>query len=136
MTHRVRTKNCEGCGAVFKATKYGKYCDKCKLEARKKQFPHKCEDCGAEFIGTKNTKLCRSCITKRMVAGRRATGSFYEETPESVENQIRKIKGVREKIIKYGECPNYNKDFVVCITCPVGAWKFKKCGTLKSDTDK
>ena len=104
-------------------------------EARHKKYEHKCKDCGADFIGTKNTKLCRACITKRMIAGRKNAGSFYDETPEMVDKEIQRIKGVREKIIRYGECPNYNKDFVKCITCPAGSWRYKGCGTLKSAKD-
>ena len=136
MKRKTREKVCTDCGAVFLASKFSTKCDACRDKARKKDFEHICPDCGKTFIGTKNTKFCRECKTKRMVAGRKNAGSFYEETPEMVDKEIQRIKGVREKIIRYGECPNYNKDLVKCITCPAGSWRYKGCGTLKSNTDK
>lgn len=135
MKRKTREKVCTDCGAVFLASKFSTKCDACRDKARKKDFEHICPDCGKTFIGTKNTKFCRECKTKRMVEGRKNAGSFYCETPESIEYEFRKVKGNRDPLPVYEECPNYCKDFVKCITCPAGSWRYKGCGTAKSAKD-
>lgn len=94
-------------------------------------YPHTCKDCGVDFLGKKGATLCKACRTKRMRAGRAKKGNYGPEPLEEVENRIHFVRREKEPLIMYEECPNYNKEFVACITCPVGAWKFKDCGRIK-----
>ena len=86
-----------------------------------------CNDCGVEYRGGKYSKYCPVCRTKRQVIGK---NDNFEDERQSFTNLVF-VRRVKEPLPTYEECPNYCKDFVRCVTCPAGAWKYKDCGRVK-----
>lgn len=96
-----------------------------------------CTICGCDFAGAK-AFFCPDCrktrmkirAKKNMAAMRAGYAKHVNSKSQKLEKKITDLLKLRQKepFVKIERCPNFKQDYMGCVTCPAGAWKFKACG--------